>query len=89
MARYLTPVVDGEVPSTLAPISEDRAVLTRYIKRLGYYLGADIVGICQLPQYAVYSHGSRDGSPIKLNHQYGYYHNNRPGLRDYERFHRT
>ena len=69
MTAHLVPVVDGEVAPVRAPIPEDPQILSRHIKRLGYFLRADIVGICRLPQYAVYSHGL-DGNPVKLNHKY-------------------
>jgi len=62
-------VVDDKVATTRAPIPEDPAVLSRHIKSLGYFLGADIVGICQLPQWAVYSHDG-DGNPVECNHKY-------------------
>ncbi len=61
--------VDGEVAPQKAPIPQDLEVLSRHIKSLGYFFGADIVGICQLPQWAVYSHDRR-GNPIELNHQF-------------------
>jgi len=70
MTAYLAPVVDGEVAPTKAPIPEDPQILSRHIKRLGYFLRADIMGICELPQYAVYSYGAVDGNPIELNHKY-------------------
>ena len=69
MCAYLSPVVDGLVAVQKAPIPQDPEILSRHIKRLCYFLRADIVGICQLPQYAVYTH-ARDGKPINLNHQY-------------------
>ncbi|MBA7693432.1 3-chloro-4-hydroxyphenylacetate reductive dehalogenase [subsurface metagenome] len=70
MTTYLAPVVDGEVALAKAPIPEDPQILSRHIKRLGYFLRADIVGICELPQYAVYSHSAADNKPIELNHKY-------------------
>jgi len=69
MTAHLTPVVDGEVAPTKAPIPEDPQILSRHIKRLGYFLRADIMGICRLPQYAVYSY-DKDGNPVELNHQF-------------------
>jgi hypothetical protein len=51
-------------------------VLSRHIKSVGYFLGADIVGICQLPQYAVYTHytsiidGQMEVQEVKLNHKF-------------------
>jgi len=65
----LTPLVDSEVAPTKAPILEEPEVLSNHIKSMGYFLRADIVGICQLPQYAVYSHDG-NGNPVECNHQY-------------------
>jgi len=51
-----------------APIPEDPQILSRHIKRLGYFLGADIMGICHLPKYAIYSH-DYTGNPIDIDYQ--------------------
>ncbi len=53
----------------LAPIPEDTAAQSRHIKALGYFLRADCVGICELPQFAVYS-SDRKERPIELDHKY-------------------
>jgi reductive dehalogenase len=44
--------------------------MSRHIKETAYFLRADLVGICKLPPYAVYSHSMPDGEPIELNHMY-------------------
>jgi reductive dehalogenase len=69
MTGLMAPVVDGEVSPARAPLPEDPAVLSRHIKQLGYFLRADIVGICRLPQYAVYSH-DMTGKEVNLSHKY-------------------
>ena len=69
MTALLVPQVDGEVAPVKAPTPENPQTLSRHIKQLGYFLRADIVGICQLPQYAVYSHGL-DGNPVELDHKF-------------------
>ena len=53
----------------VAPIPQEPAILTRHVKRLGYFLKADIVSVCELPQHAVYSHDSQ-GSPIDIHYKY-------------------
>lgn len=63
------PMVDGEVAPSQAALPQAPELLSRHIKSLGYFLRADIVGICQLPQWAVYSY-NRKGNPIKLNHKF-------------------
>jgi reductive dehalogenase len=64
--REMTPV---DVYPNLAPIPNDSAAQSRHIKGLGYFLRADCIGICELPQYAVYS-SDRDERPIELDHKY-------------------
>jgi hypothetical protein len=47
-----------ELPPTAeqkAPLPDDPRILSRHIKSLGYFLGADMVGICRLPSSAVYA----------------------------------
>ncbi len=73
MASGFIDIVDGEIASSKAPIPEDSAILSRHIKSLGYFFGADIVGICQLPQWAIYAHDGK-GEPIELNHQFAITH---------------
>ena len=66
---HMIPLVEGEVAPKKAPLPKDPKALSQHIKQLGYFLRSDIVGICRLPQYAVYSHGL-DGNPVKLKHKY-------------------
>ena len=42
------------VAASKAPLPEDPRILSRHIKSLGYFLGADMVGICKLPKSALY-----------------------------------
>jgi len=70
MQMQFMSMVDGEVASKLAPIPQSPELLSRHIKSLGYFFRADIMGICRLPQWAVYSHSRSDGSPVELNHKF-------------------
>jgi ferredoxin len=65
LARYKLP----EMATEKAPIPDDPHVLTRHIKSLAYFLGADMVGVCRLPQSAVYS-SDAEGNPIKADYKY-------------------
>ena len=47
----------------------DASANARAIKSLGYHMGADFVGICEVPRYAWFSHG-QDGEPIEPYHKY-------------------
>jgi reductive dehalogenase len=64
----LAAAVDGEVASNKAPLPDDPAALSRHIKELGYFLRADVLGICRLPQFAVYSHDVA-GKEVTLEHK--------------------
>jgi reductive dehalogenase len=70
MAGHLMPLADGPVAPQKAPIPQDSAILSNHIKALGYYLRADVIGICRLPQWAVYSNSYPHGDPVVLNHKY-------------------
>ena len=72
----MTPVLGGMVPlqygeaaPTVAPGSDDPVANARALKAALYYLGADLVGICEIPDYAWYSHDA-DGSEIVPYHKY-------------------
>jgi len=67
----LRKVRDGEVAPKIAPLPDDPKIMAGHIKETAYFLRADLVGICELPPYAVYSHGAwRKGEKIELNHRY-------------------
>ena len=52
-----------------APIPDDPRVLSRHIKSLGYFLGADAMGICEIPEYGMYL-DDPDGEPIGTDYKY-------------------
>ena len=52
-----------------APIPEDPKILARHIKSFAYWAGADMIGICKLPQSALYLR-SEDGSEIDCKLKY-------------------
>lgn len=65
-----------EAPSLLnpvapkkAPIPEDPRVMSRHLKCLGHFLGADIVGIGPLAQSAVFTH-DKANNPIEAPYKY-------------------
>lgn len=59
----------NKVAAKKAPIPTDPRVVSRQLKCLGYFLGADIVGIGSLPQSAVYSHDMA-GNPVDAPFKY-------------------
>lgn len=70
VARHLSPIVDGEVFNEKAPIPQSPEAISKHVKELAYFLRADMVGICELPQYSVFTHSRWNGEPIELNHKY-------------------
>ncbi len=77
MEIFLKNIVDGVTASVKAPLTDDPQFMSRHIKETAYFLRADMVGICELPSYAVYTHGGGDpripesqGKPIDLTHRY-------------------
>jgi reductive dehalogenase len=67
--RHLGVIKRRDIAALKAPVSDDPQVLSKHIKQLGYFLQADVMGICELPSTAVYSH-DREGKPIELNYKY-------------------
>ena len=59
----------NKVADNKAPVPDDPVIMSRYIKRLGYFLKADIMGICDLPKYAVYAYDP-SGNPIDIDYKY-------------------
>jgi len=67
--RAMVPHQNGPVADTLAPGLDDSQANTNAIAALSYHLGADLTGICEIPNYAWYSHGP-DGNAIETQHRY-------------------
>jgi 3-chloro-4-hydroxyphenylacetate reductive dehalogenase len=65
----LAPLMEGETAGRRAPIPVSPQAMSEHMKRLAYFLRADMVGFCRIPPYAVYSHDSR-GNEIALDHEY-------------------
>lgn len=72
----MIPVLGGMVPLQYGATADEQAdgyddpkKNAELIKAAMYYMGADMVGICEIPDYAWYSHDT-DGSEIKPYHKY-------------------
>lgn len=70
ISRALAPLVDGDIAPFPAPNTGDPAAMASHVKRLAYFLRADLAGICRLPPYAVFTNSRWDGRPIELDHKY-------------------
>ena len=51
-----------------APILQEPEILTRHIKSVGYFLKADVMGACKVPESAYYSH-DKVGNPIEVRYE--------------------
>ena len=69
MCRAHLAMHDGEVAGRKAPIPDDPRALAEHIKSICYFMDADMVGICRVPDHAWYSH-DEDGNPITPYHRY-------------------
>jgi reductive dehalogenase len=65
----MVPLQYGQESSTVDPSTNDPKANAEAVKAALYYLGADMVGICEVPDYAWYSHDV-DGSEINPYHKY-------------------
>jgi len=65
----VVPFQDGEVADVDRSRYRDPVSNAKAIKSLSYFLGADLTGICEIPDYAWYSH-QEDGTPIPTYHRY-------------------
>lgn len=75
MMGKMVPLVDGMVAANKAPLPNDVEAITRHIKETAYFLRADLVGVCELPPYAIYTHkfdpaNPAEDTPIELSHKY-------------------
>jgi ferredoxin len=68
--RSMVPVQDGPVPDDADTTAyADPAANSRALKSLSHLLGADITGICEVPDYAWFSHDTT-GEPMEIKHKY-------------------
>ena len=51
---YISKFSLPDVAINKAPLPDDPRILARHIKSLGYFLGADMIGICTLPDSAIF-----------------------------------
>ncbi len=68
MLRRLVPLQRGEAAPEVGPGADDPAANADAVKALGHFIGADMTGVCEAPEYAWYSHRP-DGSPIEKLHR--------------------
>lgn len=59
---------NNPVAKQKAPIPQDPETLTNHIKAFGYFLKADIMAACKVPEAAYYSH-DKQGNPIEPRYE--------------------
>jgi ferredoxin len=65
----MVPHQDGPVADVTDGNCGDAGENTRALKSLSYLLGAELTGICEIPDYAWYSHVDQ-GEPVDCHHKY-------------------
>ncbi|MXZ15683.1 MAG: Fe-S protein, partial [Acidimicrobiales bacterium] len=68
MLRRLVPLQRGDAAPEVAAVADDADANADAVKALGHFIGADMTGVCEAPEYAWYSHRP-DGSPIENLHR--------------------
>ena len=66
----MVPYQDGEVAPERAPGTSDPDRNAAALKAFAHHLGGDMVGVCEVPEYAWYSHNGK-GEVITPRHKYG------------------
>ncbi|MCT4615584.1 MAG: reductive dehalogenase [Marinifilaceae bacterium] len=69
MSKSPMSFMKGSLQKKPKPLHSDIKVVSRHIKSYGDFMGADLVGICEIPDYAYYSH-DKDGSVIQKKYKY-------------------
>jgi len=49
-------LLEGEKADRIAPVPDDPEILTNHVKAAGYFLKADLMAACHVPEKAYYSH---------------------------------
>ena len=65
---YIALMETNPVAVDKAPIPQEPEILTHHIKSVGYFLKADIMGTCKVPESAYYSH-DKQGNPIDIQYE--------------------
>lgn len=75
-SRAMLPLMGSQIPLHNGKIAEEKRELpkdpteiTNELKAFSYFLGSDITGACEVPEYAWYSHDNK-GDEIKNTHKY-------------------
>ncbi|MGM9358358.1 4Fe-4S dicluster domain-containing protein [Flavonifractor plautii] len=67
--KYLNDYPENEVAPEKAPLPEDTRIVTRHIKKMAYFTGAEMVGVCEVPRDVYYA-TKVDGTPVERVYRY-------------------
>jgi ferredoxin len=70
LIRNLVPMQGSREPGKGSEAWADAAANAQAVKALGYYMGADLVGICRAEPWMYYSHDDEKGEAIAPYHPY-------------------
>ena len=62
--KYLNNYPENPVAEEKAPLPEDPRVVTRHMKKMTYFCGAEMVGVCEVPEDVYYTN-KVDGAPVE------------------------
>jgi len=65
---YIALMETNPVAVDKAPIPQQPEILTRHLKSVGYFLKADVMGTCKVPESAYYSH-DKQGNPVDIQYK--------------------
>jgi reductive dehalogenase len=65
---HVAAIESKAVASEVAPVPQDPAVLAHHVKRLSYFLKADDVGVCGVPEFAYYG-TDKNGEPVDVRYE--------------------
>ena len=69
LCRVHMPMHDGDAFDSKAPLPEDLTERANHFKSLCYFLNGDVVGTCEIPEHAWYSHDEQ-GNAIEPYHKF-------------------
>lgn len=69
LCRVHMPMHDGDAFDSKAPLPDDLTERANHLKSLCYFLNGDVVGTCEVPEHAWYSHDEQ-GNEIEPYHKY-------------------
>jgi len=67
--KYINAYPEDQIAPEKAPLPEDPLVVTRHMKKMTYFCGAEQVGVCEVPDDVYYTN-KVDGTPVEHHYKY-------------------